>query len=58
MYYRQCEICGASLDPGEKCDCDDHKPNVKIETIQLRKVRRIGNGTKNYIVKPRRMVTT
>lgn len=20
--YRECEICGAALDPGEKCDCD------------------------------------
>lgn len=20
-YYRICEVCGASLDPGEKCDC-------------------------------------
>lgn len=21
MMYRVCEHCGASLDPGEKCDC-------------------------------------
>ncbi len=21
MYYRECEYCGASLDPGEICDC-------------------------------------
>ena len=21
-YYRECPICGASLDPGEKCDCE------------------------------------
>jgi len=21
MYYRVCELCGACLDPGEKCDC-------------------------------------
>ena len=20
-YYRICEVCGASLDPGERCDC-------------------------------------
>ena len=20
--YRECEICGAALDPVEKCDCD------------------------------------
>ncbi|GHV34909.1 hypothetical protein FACS18949_11820 [Clostridia bacterium] len=22
MYYRKCNICGANLDPGERCDCD------------------------------------
>jgi len=22
-YYRICEICGAKLDPGERCDCQD-----------------------------------
>ena len=22
MYYNECPICGASLDPGEKCDCE------------------------------------
>ncbi len=21
MYYHECELCGATLDPGEKCDC-------------------------------------
>ena len=25
MYYRQCHECGASLDPGEKCDCEKEK---------------------------------
>ena len=23
MYYRECELCGATLDPGERCDCMD-----------------------------------
>lgn len=23
MTYRECEICGAALDPGEKCDCTE-----------------------------------
>lgn len=23
MTYRECPICGAALDPGEKCDCQD-----------------------------------
>ena len=22
-YYRTCPICGANLDPGEKCDCQE-----------------------------------
>ena len=25
MYFRECEYCGASLDPGEKCDCQERK---------------------------------
>ncbi len=25
MYGRQCEDCGAFLDPGEKCDCKSEK---------------------------------
>lgn len=24
-YYRTCPYCGASLDPGERCDCQDKK---------------------------------
>ena len=23
MYYHTCEKCGANLDPGERCDCED-----------------------------------
>ena len=23
MYYRKCEYCGAYLDPGERCDCQN-----------------------------------
>ena len=22
-YYRTCPLCGANLDPGERCDCKD-----------------------------------
>lgn len=25
MFYRTCPVCGAALDPGEKCDCTDEK---------------------------------
>ena len=24
-YYRTCERCGAHLDPGEKCDCEQEE---------------------------------
>lgn len=24
-YFRECEHCGGSLDPGEKCDCQNRK---------------------------------
>ena len=23
MYYHTCQHCGANLDPGERCDCQD-----------------------------------
>lgn len=26
MQYRECPNCGASLDPGERCDCRSEKP--------------------------------
>ena len=25
MIYRQCPICGANLDPGERCDCRENE---------------------------------
>ncbi len=25
MYFNECPYCGASLDPGEKCDCQEEK---------------------------------
>ena len=25
MQYYECPICGAHLDPGEKCDCDEEE---------------------------------
>lgn len=24
-YYRKCPVCGAALDPGEICDCQDEE---------------------------------
>lgn len=28
-YYRECPHCGAALDPGEKCDCEDEREKQK-----------------------------
>lgn len=28
MYFRECEYCGANLDPGETCDCQKGKKIV------------------------------
>ena len=28
--YRQCKYCGASLDPGERCDCRDERPENDV----------------------------
>lgn len=26
MYYHECPNCGAYLDPGERCDCEENAP--------------------------------
>lgn len=26
--YKVCPLCGANLDPGERCDCEDEKKAV------------------------------
>lgn len=31
MYYTVCPHCGASLDPGERCDCQLHKHTLNTE---------------------------
>ena len=30
MAYRRCEVCGAYLDPAEKCDCGGVAPAVPV----------------------------
>lgn len=29
-YYNTCELCGATLDRGEKCDCEQSKGNLRV----------------------------
>ena len=37
-YYRCCEICGANLDPGERCDCQDKEAAPGTENTESCKV--------------------
>lgn len=38
MKYKTCPVCGAHLDPGEKCDCADR--DVPEIEMTMRPVRR------------------
>lgn len=29
MYYKICPRCGANLDPGERCECADRRPEPR-----------------------------
>lgn len=33
-YYRPCPVCGASLDPGERCDCLEKERAALVEQHQ------------------------
>ena len=33
-YYRTCPRCGASLDPGERCDCTDQSRDIYLAFIR------------------------
>ena len=45
MYYKVCPNCGANLDPGERCDCEDKK-----EAPRCRKRREARNGNRRYTI--------
>ena len=30
MIYHTCPLCGANLDPGERCDCEDNWMKVEL----------------------------
>lgn len=38
MLYKECPNCGASLDPGEKCDCAEKEEACTATTVQTSKV--------------------
>ena len=42
-YYRKCPFCGANLDPGELCDCQQERAEVlaEVERIEREKSRLI-----------------
>ncbi len=33
MYYKNCPNCGANLDPGEVCDCEQKERAVTEEAV-------------------------
>lgn len=33
MYYHVCPHCGAALDPGEHCDCEQTKENAALVLV-------------------------
>lgn len=35
-YYRICPLCGAALDPGERCDCQDKIPFAPLTVCRQR----------------------
>lgn len=43
-FYKVCPYCGANLDPGEKCDCQDKEEPVKRSF-------KINNMAKNWRLK-------
>ena len=33
-YYKTCPLCGATLDPGERCDCQDKETAPDAANIE------------------------
>ena len=41
MFYKICPVCGARLDPGERCDCElEGRSGMDEYTVQPRQRRR------------------
>lgn len=37
-YYNVCPLCGANLDPGEKCDCEDERDSMRTFYMESTRV--------------------
>ena len=37
MQYYECPYCGAHLDPGEKCDCEEEREMIESREEELKK---------------------
>lgn len=50
-YFKTCKLCGASLDPGEKCTCEEERKEAEEQAIIKKQVntflliRGFGNGS-------------
>ena len=45
MFYKICPLCGARLDPGERCDCEQEgRTGMDEYTVQPRQHRRAADG--------------
>lgn len=62
MIYKICPACGASLDTGERCDCEDHRPpDEEIRASCSRPIRRASSRNEYfepdaYVARPGREI--
>lgn len=45
-FYKECPLCGCTLDPGEKCDCQEEKEQEQQRIMGMFRVG--GNGQMNF----------
>lgn len=42
MYYKICSNCGANLDPGERCDCEEERRKQTERIMSMMKINKDG----------------
>lgn len=52
MYYKVCPDCGAHLDPGERCDCQNEEKAARCCEHQTAKGKARGRAVSAFIVRP------